>query len=107
MVAEEIRKIIQEFANRVSEWGIRIDRVILYGSYARGCAHKFSDIDVAIISPDFGKDRLEERSRLFRLAVKIDARLEPISFSTRAFEEDTWVPIIYEIKKTGMEIAVG
>ncbi len=107
MVTAEIRKIIREFVKRVGEWGIRIDKVILYGSYAQGCAHKFSDIDVAIISPDFGKNRMEERSRLFRLAVKVDARLEPISFSTKAFEEDTWVPIIYEIKNTGMEIAVG
>jgi len=36
---------------------IKIDQVILYGSYASGHMKLYSDIDIAIISPDFGKDK--------------------------------------------------
>ena len=40
-----------------------------------------SDIDVAVISKDFGKDRVEERMVLFRVAGKIDPHLDPVPFS--------------------------
>ncbi|HEX9975403.1 MAG TPA: nucleotidyltransferase domain-containing protein, partial [bacterium] len=45
---------------------IRIAKIILYGSQISGIAHKDSDIDIAVISPDFGKDRFEEGARLFQ-----------------------------------------
>jgi predicted nucleotidyltransferase len=48
--------------------GIRVERALLFGSYASGkdCAN--SDLDVAIVSPDFGKDRFEEGKMLFQIA---------------------------------------
>jgi len=97
-------KIIKRFVKKLREEGISIDRVILYGSYAAGLGRSDSDIDVAIISKEFGKDRVEEGIKLFRIAGKVDARLEPIPISAEAYEKDTWLPLIYEIKKKGMEL---
>ena len=34
--------------------GIHLEKVILYGSYAQGHPHPESDLDLAVISPDFG-----------------------------------------------------
>ncbi|HBO84895.1 MAG TPA: nucleotidyltransferase, partial [Deltaproteobacteria bacterium] len=45
------------------------------GSYARKTQNKWSDIDLAIISPDFSNDRFEERVRLMKLASSIDDRI--------------------------------
>ena len=97
-------RAIKEFINALKREGINIDRVILFGSYAKGNVRPDSDIDIAIISKDFGKDRVEEGMTLFRIAGKIDPRLEPIPFSTKMYENDTWIPLIYEIKQKGIEL---
>ena len=97
-------RIVRKFIKALKQEGIPVDRVILYGSYAKGKTRPGSDIDVAVISKNFGKDRVEEGMTLFRIAGKIDPRLEPIPISSDSYEKDTWVPIIYEIKEKGIEL---
>jgi predicted nucleotidyltransferase len=63
-----------------------------------------SDIDVAIISPDFGKDRFREGTKLFEIACAVDPLIEPVPISTEAYENDTWIPLIYEIRENGVEV---
>jgi len=63
-----------------------------------------SDLDLAIISPDFGKNRFVEGKMLLQIAWRIDPRLEPIPISSDSYEKDTWVPLIYEIKEKGIEL---
>ncbi len=100
----QVIRVIKQFVNALKQEGITIDRVILYGSYARGHARPDSDIDVAVISKDFGRDRVEEGMILFRIAGKIDPRLEPVPFSIKMYEKDTWIPLIYEIRQKGKEL---
>jgi predicted nucleotidyltransferase len=104
MAKREALKAIRKFIKALEQEGIPVDRVILYGSYARGRTRPDSDIDVAVISKSFGKDRVEEGMALFRVAGKIDPRLEPIPISSESYEKDTWVPLIYEIKEKGIEL---
>ena len=100
-------KIIEMFVKRLRQEGISVDRVILYGSYAAEKGGRDSDIDVAIVSRDFGKDRVEEGMVLYRIAGKVDPRLEPVPISVEDYENDTWVPLIYEIKAKGLEMKVA
>ncbi|MBC8413333.1 nucleotidyltransferase domain-containing protein [bacterium] len=104
MVDPEIKRIVLQYISVLIKKGIRIDKVILFGSYASGNIHEVSDIDIAIISSDFGKDRYEEGKMLFQAAWRIDPRLEPLPISTHAYKNDTWLPIIYEIREKGIEI---
>jgi uncharacterized protein len=104
MVRREIIKILNEFAKSLDKEGIKVIKLILYGSYATGKFHKDSDIDVAVVSSDFGMDRFDEGTRLFRIACKIDPRIEPVPISLESYENDTWIPLIYEIKEKGVEI---
>ena len=97
-------KIVKKFVKALRHEGISVDRVILYGSYARENTRPYSDIDVAVISKNFGKDRVEEGMTLFRIAGKIDPRLEPTPISSESYQNDTWVPLIYEIKEKGIEL---
>ena len=100
-------KIIRKFVKRLRQEGIAVDRAILYGSFAVGKERRDSDIDVAIVSRDFGKDRVEEGMVLHRIAGKVDPRLEPVPVSVDAFENDTWIPLIYEIKAKGQELKIA
>ena len=99
-------RVIKKFIDALRREGINIDRVILYGSYAKGNVRPDSDIDIAIISKDFGKDRVEEGMTLYRIAGKIDPRLEPVPFSREMYENDTWIPLIYEIREKGVELKI-
>ncbi len=104
MVEKEVVKKIEEFVKALKRDNINVAKVILYGSRASGKAHEYSDIDVAIVSPDFGKDRFEEGVRLFKIACEIDSLIEPVPLSLESYEKDTWVPLIYEIRVNGIEL---
>ncbi len=104
MAEKSVIKIIKRFTIALTKEGITVDKVILYGSYAKGKERPDSDIDVAVVSRDFGKDRTEEGMLLFRIAGEIDVRLEPVPLSVKSYENDTWVPLIYEIRTKGIEL---
>lgn len=104
MVEREIVEAIRGFAKKIRQRKIRISKVILYGSRASGTARKYSDIDVAVVSPDFGKDRFREGVKLFEIAGEVDPRIEPVPLSVESYKNDTWIPLIYEIRRTGLEI---
>lgn len=83
--------------------GIRPSVILLFGSRANGKPRPDSDIDIAVVSPDFGKDRFEEGVKLNTLAHKINPLIEAIPVSTDKYlEVDSISPIIHEIKKTGI-----
>jgi len=104
MVEKAIQRTISSFIKELKKRKIKIAKVILFGSRASGRAHEYSDIDVAIVSPDFGKDRYQEGARLFEIACTIDPRIEPVPISLSSYKNDTWIPIIYEIRINGIEL---
>ncbi|MEA3415290.1 MAG: nucleotidyltransferase domain-containing protein [Thermodesulfobacteriota bacterium] len=104
MVDSEVRRIVNSFVRNLIKEEIKVEKVLLYGSYASGLFHENSDVDLAIISSDFGKNKFEEGKLLLRIAWRIDPRLNPIPVSTEAFEKDTWVPLINEIRQKGIEL---
>lgn len=104
MVTQEIKDIIDRFVEAVAAQGIHVANAILYGSYAIGKENKDSDLDVAVISSDFGKDRHQEGTMLMKLAWRIDPRLHPVPFSTESFTHDTWIPLVHEIKTHGVVV---
>lgn len=104
MVKSEIISALKKYRKTLTAEGITVSKMVLYGSQANGHSNKDSDIDVAVISQEFGQDRFEEGVRLFKLAYKIDPRIEPIPLSVRAYKNDTWVPLIYEIRTKGIEV---
>jgi predicted nucleotidyltransferase len=53
---------------------VRVDRVILFGSHAKGETDEWSDIDLAVVSPDFA---LMERRTLIDLLAKVSLEVDP------------------------------
>jgi uncharacterized protein len=104
MVEQEILVKLRAFQVALEREGIHVEKIVLYGSRAAGTCHQDSDIDVAVISPDFGKDRFEEGVKLLQIAYKIDPRLEPVPISAESYKNDTWVPLVYEIREKGIAV---
>ncbi len=101
---DKIRSIIDRYIKIVKQKNIAIEKIFLYGSYARGNATDDSDIDIAIISNDFKGERFEDRRLLVPLRRKIDRRIEPMPF--RSDEFNSGDPLAVEIIQHGIEIHV-
>ncbi len=100
--SDEIKNIIFQYIDNLKKL-IRVDRVILYGSYAEGRANEHSDIDLAIISPDVNSDNFIDYLQLVTRAIprKIDVDIEPLVFSVHEYETASPVEFLGEIKKNG------
>jgi uncharacterized protein len=96
-------KRIQLFLDKLREAGYHISCAYLFGSYASGKMDEWSDIDIAIVSPQITNDRFEERIRLTEIALSIDDRFEPLPFSHDSFRDDN--PLARQIKNNGILIA--
>ena len=56
--------------------------IMLYGSYAQGCARDDSDIDVAVIFDGFQGNKWEASTQLWMLTNEFDDRIEPVLLDT-------------------------
>jgi len=81
-----------------------VDSAYLFGSHAKGTSNQWSDIDLAIVSPDFSEDLYEERLILMRLAAEIDDRIEPKPFRPEMFTPNE--PLVDEIQKHGLKLRI-
>jgi predicted nucleotidyltransferase len=99
-----IMAAVNKFIEKIKENGIPISSAYLFGSYAQGKGSKWSDIDVAIISPGISYDRLEERIRLMKLSLTVDSRIEPVPFRPDTFVDED--PLAWEIKKKGILLSM-
>ncbi len=105
MVAQEVRDIVKRFVATLRSRGVHVDKALLYGSFASGTQGEDSDLDIAVVSGDFGRDRFNEGKMLMQLAWRIDPRLHPVPVSTESYLHDTWVPLIHEIREHGIDVA--
>jgi len=103
---DEIKKIIYQYILLLKRDKLTISKVLLFGSYTNNRATDDSDIDLCIISPDFGKNKAEEMSYLLKIACKVNILIEPIPLSPSDWEEKDYLPLIAEIKKHGIEITL-
>lgn len=95
--------LIQQYVKLLKEKGVNVSKVILFGSYAKGTAKPESDIDLAIVSSQFGKNNLKEMMLLRRIALKIDSHIEPLPFSPKDIN-DRYSTLAQEIIKYGITI---
>lgn len=98
----EIKKAVKEYENELRRHNIRLDKVVLYGSYARGNPHDYSDIDLVVISPDLARfSPLRRQEMLAELTMNIDAPLEVIGYTPKEFRNANHTIFGQIIRKTG------
>ena len=75
---KKITDAIEKLCSSLNELGIRVERVIIFGSCANGTADKNSDIDIAVISNDFKKIDIFRRLEILGSALAKAKIMEPI-----------------------------
>jgi predicted nucleotidyltransferase len=96
--------VLRRFRDAVAElYGPMLDRVVLFGSRARGDAREDSDYDVAVFL-NASDDLWTEWKRLAELQSRFLSEggpfFEAIPFRTSDYEKRT--PIMHEIRKDGL-----
>ena len=102
MLEQSVLKSVQNYLAAVAANGISVERGVVFGSQATGHAQERSDIDLLVVSSQF--DEMKDRSGinlLWRLAARIDSRIEPIPYGSRHWREDDSSAIIEIARREG------
>jgi len=98
----EIKRKIALYLDVLNKNNVPIKEAILFGSYARGENHKWSDIDIALVSDIFGGDRIDDKDKIRRMTLSVSDEIEVMPFSPDDFNLDN--PFAREIIKTGIKL---
>lgn len=102
-MTEKIKKSLNVFHSVLRKEGIPVDTLYVFGSAARGTMHQWSDIDVGVIGPAFGTDRIAETVTLRGLSYDVNPAISPIPLRPEDLQ-DRYSPIGQAIRREGIEI---
>ena len=103
-INNDIQDKVLQFGRMLKQKGILVNKLLIFGSYAKGKASSYSDIDVCVVSENFGKDPIEEMQYLFKERRNIDNRIEPHPASLEEYNL-TESSLMWEIRKYGLELS--
>ncbi len=83
-IAANVNEKVQRFIQLAGR-DLDLHAVYLFGSSAKGTTHAWSDIDLAIVSPDFCGDSFEDAKRLIPHILQVDSGIEIHTFRPEDF----------------------
>ncbi len=99
-----IIKQLEDFKKKVSK-DFPLDRLILFGSQATGKTHKWSDVDLVLVSPKFRKLDFEKRGAKMYNYWALDYPVDFLCYTPEEFEKKkAGITVIREAVETGIEI---
>jgi predicted nucleotidyltransferase len=100
---EAAAELCKQYADNVRR-SMPVDKVMLFGSYAKGTADEQSDVDICFFLNSYGGKKRTEilEDLLWLMNGYDDAYFEPLVFETSELENDN--PFVKEILRTGREI---
>jgi predicted nucleotidyltransferase len=100
---EDIILIAKKYLELVkaSDFPMQINKAYLFGSFAKGCPQKDSDIDIALVVDEWVGGYEETVVPIWRLRKKIDFRIEPHI----VVPDEDYADFLPEIQRTGIEIS--
>jgi len=106
MVESTVIAAIRRYVTALSSCGIHASQLVLFGSFARGDANEFSDIDLVVIAPELeGPRDLTLVEKLWQATISADNRIEPIPCGEKEWETDGSRPILEIARREGIIIA--
>jgi predicted nucleotidyltransferase len=105
MVAEPITSIIQKYLRQLSGAGMGIAYGVVFGSQVGGAPNEWSDIDLVVVSDRFdGPYTRNDVQQLWRMAARVDSRIEPIAAGVKEFEENDTRAILEIARREGEKV---
>jgi predicted nucleotidyltransferase len=93
------------YLRRIAESGVPVKFGVIFGSQAKGTSDAWSDIDLIVVSSLFDGQRTREQvNMLWRLAARVDSRIEPIPCGERQWEKDDESSIIEIARREGFMV---
>jgi predicted nucleotidyltransferase len=97
--------LVKNYANEIKQHGINLKNVMLFGSFANGTQHKWSDIDVALVADEFTGSS-DEYNLFPKIGIKKPYTIiETKTYPTKYFRKGD--PFVDEIKKTGIRVKIN
>jgi predicted nucleotidyltransferase len=108
MADEAIVKSIQNYLRVVAQKGIPVKFGVLFGSYAAGKAHQWSDIDLLVVSPLYDNHCTnDDWTDLWVLAARTDYRIEPIPVGEILYMKNKDIMILEIARREGQIIPLA
>jgi len=105
MDKKTVLEIISSFRKAIESKGIKINKLILFGSYATGRYREDSDIDVVVISQDFNDKGYWERIDILSSAIyQVFQPIEAVAMTPEEWEEGKSLLVDYA---KGGEVVYG
>ena len=101
MDKKEAINIAKQYAKLIDE-KFQVEKIILFGSYAKETFHEDSDIDLAIVFKTVD-DIIDLQIELMIMRTDDELIIEPHPFRLSDFEKSD--PIVHEILKNGIELS--
>jgi len=100
-VIQAVSEYVQDVANAMP-----ISKAVLFGSYAKGTASEYSDVDICFFMDDFGNQRkVDVVAKLLGLTHNYNTiYIEPRAFHTAEIGNGN--PFVNEVLATGKEIPI-
>jgi len=98
----KVKNTLDRYLLALKQSNIPIQKAILFGSYARGNSHEWSDIDVALVSDAFVGNRMDDKDKIRSITLSISSELEVIPFAPQDFTPQN--PFVKEILRTGIQL---
>lgn len=103
LLSDSPENLVRRYRKILLRAGIPVEKMIVFGSYAKKNPRPDSDVDVCVVSKVFGKKPFAEMVRLAHLASDVDTMIEPHPYHP-ADLEDRYDPLAAEIRRTGITV---
>ena len=101
----QVRGIVEKYKETLLKRGIKVDRVILYGSFAQGRESEHSDIDLVVVSENFQKMNLRERLEVLGIAAaRIMQPIEAKGYTAKEIASAPDISFLSEILRAGVNV---
>jgi len=105
MVDESVVISVRNYLQILNTQGLGVVFGVIFGSQVTRNSDQWSDIDLIVISPRFDDMRTrDDLNLLWRVAARVDSRIEPIPCGERQWEEDDSSAIIEIARREGETI---
>ena len=101
----KIKQVVQQYKESLLKLGVRVERVILFGSFAFGEPRKDSDIDLVVVSDDFKGLNLRERLEVLGIAaVRIMQPIEANGYTLQEIKRASPWSFLSQVLKSGVNV---